>query len=505
MARPALTGRVFAAALLVYLATAGGSLTSSDAVVAFDVTRNLCEHGSLAYSGELLGMEAHRGVDGRYYSPFGVAQSVYNVPFYILGRAAARTLDLHVGKSDSVPKAAVALGGTVAAAAAVALTWLLALEVTGSAAVALLAAALFGAGTVFWPYSKFGFNAPLATCCVLAGVLWLWSGVRRGRVAPLAVSGLAFGAAMLTRHELAIALLPAAAFLALAPRCPARLKQAVAGALGFGAGFATWMALNYVRFGNPFNPGYLGDTNPAFGSSLLWGTYGLLLSPSGSLFLYCPVALLGVPALVAWWREDRPATVLFAGLFVTFFAFYAQLGNWSGGRSYGPRYLVPVLPFLALAAARWLPKLRGRVLRKITWAVCALSVLVQLPGVLVDYSKVSVAWARQYPAGAVPDRRIDWSASPLLLNAEATLGAIPPNARYLAGVEPRPDVAVPPDARDFAQQFAFSLDFWWLYLFYLGAWGRVTALLVGTVLLVAGLVIAWRVGKAAISANGSPD
>ena len=23
--------------------------------------------------------------------------------------------------------------------------------------------------------------------------------------------------------------------------------------------------------------------------------------------------------------------------------------------------------------------------------------------------------------------------------------------------------------RDFSQQFAFSLDFWWLYLFYLGA------------------------------------
>ncbi len=81
MARGVLALRVFLVALLVYVSTAGGSLATTDAVVAFDVTRNICEHGTLAMSGNLLGMDAHRGVDGRFYSPFGIAQSIYNIPF----------------------------------------------------------------------------------------------------------------------------------------------------------------------------------------------------------------------------------------------------------------------------------------------------------------------------------------------------------------------------------------------------------------------------------------
>ena len=34
-----------------------------------------------------------------------------------------------------------------------------------------------------------------------------------------------------------------------------------------------------------------------------------------------------------------------------------------------------------------------------------------------------------------------------------------------------PPLIEPPDgsARDFSAQFAYSLDFWWVYLFYLGA------------------------------------
>jgi hypothetical protein len=497
MARIAVAARVFVATLLVYVATAGGSLTSSDAVVAFDVTKNLCEHGSLAYSGELLGMDAHRGVDGRYYAPFGVAQSVYNIPFYLAGRSAQRLLGVRLGRADSVPKAAVSLGGTVVAAACVALTWLLALEVSGAASVAFGAAALFGFATVFWPYSKFGFNAPLATCCLLAGTLGVWSGVHRRRVLPVAAGGLAFGVAMLTRHELVIALVPAAVFLAVAhPRSRLVVNQAAAGAAGFAVGFGAWMALNVVRFGNPLNPGYLGDPNPAFGSSVAWGLYGLLASPSSSLLLYCPVVLLAVPALVAWWREDRAATVLFAGLFVTLLAFYAQLGNWVGGRSYGPRYLVPALPFLAIAAARWLQKQGRGVVRTVAWALCALSVTVQLPGVLVDYSKVSVAWARLYAAGTVPDRRVTWSASPLLLNTKAAMEAVPRNARYVAGLDAPPRAAAgPAESRDFAQQFAFSLDFWWLYLFYLGAWGRAAALCAGLAPLALGSALGWRTWK----------
>jgi hypothetical protein len=496
----ALAARVFVVALLVYVSTAGGSLATTDAVVAFDVTKSICEHGSLAMSGNLLGMEFHRGVDGRYYSPFGIAQSIYNIPFYLAGRAAQHALGIRLGKSDTVTKAAVALGGTVAAAACVALTFLLALAVGCSAPAALTAAILLAFATVFWPYAKFGFNAPLAACCLVGGALALCAAVQRRESwrrssGVMAASGLAFGAALLTRHELAIVLLPVGAYLVLqARRGRVGRMEAASFALGFGAGFIAWMVVNAVRFGNPLNPGYLGDPHPALGSSLAGGLHGLLLSPAASLFLYCPLALLAVPALYAWWRRDRTTTVLLAGIVLTLLLFYAQLGNWAGGRSYGPRYLVPALPFLAVAVASWLHVLTGRAARAATITVCALSALVQAPGVLVDFSKVSVAWARQYSAASLPDRRVEWSACPMLLNARAAVDAAPRNLRYLMGAEtpPRPALSKSDADRDFSQQFAFSLDFWWLYLFYLGAWGAGAALLAGLAPLAVAAVMAWR-------------
>ena len=54
-------GWLFVLALSVYLFTAGGSMTITDAVVMFDVTQNLVEHQTVAMSSSLLGMEAHRG------------------------------------------------------------------------------------------------------------------------------------------------------------------------------------------------------------------------------------------------------------------------------------------------------------------------------------------------------------------------------------------------------------------------------------------------------------
>ena len=58
----------------------------------------------------------------------------------------------------------------------------------------------------------------------------------------------------------------------------------------------------------------------------------------------------------------------------------------------------------------------------------------------------------------------------LKLNTEAALIAIPRNLAYLTGRMAIPQVSRTGEEaqRDFSQQFSFSLDFWWLYLFYLG-------------------------------------
>jgi hypothetical protein len=471
---------IFALVLGAYVFSAGGSLTSTDAVVAFDVTRNLVEHGTTATSGDLLGNEAFRGRDGRYYSPFGVAQSIYNIPFYLAGTAFVRMTGISAGKPDSVPKAAVALAQTVLVAGVVWQIFVLSVRLTNDPQAAAMAATTAAFGTVLWPYARLGFNQPLAALALVAAVMTALGGTRTDESRRLALSGWWLALALMTRHEMALAAIPLALWLLVsADDWQTGLRRLSIFAPGIIVGIAAWLLFNAVRFGNPLDSGYLRDTTPGFGSSILHGLAGLLFSPGASLFLYSPAALLGIAGFVWLSRQDRAAATLLIAVSAVFLLFYATLGNWIGGRSWGSRYLVVVIPFILGGFAVLLARISGRARMLVFVVVTTLGVAVQLPGVLIDYAKVSQASGVSY---STAERQWSWSASPLVLNSRALATAIPDNIRYAAG-RASPPAIVPPAGdmdRGFSQQFAFSLDFWWLYLFYMGLvprWGILVVIL----------------------------
>ena len=63
----------------------------------------------------------------------------------------------------------------------------------------------------------------------------------------------------------------------------------------------------------------------------------------------------------------------------------------------------------------------------------SIGVVVQLPGVMVDYAKVSQAHA----AGRTEaERQWNWAASPFALNTRAMATAVPDNFGYAAGLQP---------------------------------------------------------------------
>jgi hypothetical protein len=177
------------------------------------------------------------------------------------------------------------------------------------------------------------------------------------------------------------------------------------------------------------------------------------------------------------WRRQRSAAVLFILLFAAYFLFYASLGNWMAGRSYGPRYLVPFIPALVLPLAFWFP---SPAWRRFASALAVLSVAVQIPGVVVDYSKVRVDRAA---AGETVAQDMRWQAMPLLLNVRAAAENTPRAIKFLSGVDAAPQVEI--GQKDLSSALSFSLDFWWLYLAYLGLIGRVAGLSIATLLAVA--------------------
>jgi hypothetical protein len=485
--------RLFALTLSVYVFTAGGSLTSTDAVQAFDVTRHIVERGSIEMSAHLSSAEALRGRDGRVYSPFGIVQSLYNVPFYLAGRAAAALAGDRLGKPDSLPKAAVALGQTLVGAAIVWQIFWFSTHVTGAVGPSLLAAVTFAFGSLLWPYARFGFSQPLACLMLLAAVRAAWLGVRRSDPRRLALAGVSWSLALLTRHELGLAILPLTAWIWFSEPATRqeRRRRFAAFAPGAAAGLGLWLIYNAVRFGNPLDSGHLRDPVPGFGSPIASGLLGLLFSPGASIFVYSPVAAFGLAGL-AWplWRRDRATAVWLLSFVATFLCFYATLGNWIGGRSYGGRYLLIVLPFLAVGWASILASLARPKRLALAGTLLAVGVLVQLPGVLVDYAKVSQATAAARGGFSTDERQWAWETAPLVLNTRAAREAVPANIRYLLGRAPVPPVRGPlgGDDQSFSQQFAFSLDFWWLYGFYMGAMPRAGVLAV----MAAGLgIVAW--------------
>jgi hypothetical protein len=92
-----------------------------------------------------------------------------------------------------------------------------------------------------------------------------------------------------------------------------------------------------------------------------------------------------------------------------------------------------------------------------------------MPGVLMDYAKVSQAVGATRRPFTTEERQWRWEASPLVLNSRALARALPDNIAYVVGRRSPPAVAVAASDQDrtFSQQFNFSLDLWWLYLYYL--------------------------------------
>ena len=486
-------------ALLVYAATTGGSYATD--LASYEVTKNLVEQRSVAMSYDVLSATAERGVDGRFYAPVGIGHPVFGVPFYI-GARLATAAGLRAGKADSIAKAGVVFGSAVAAALCVFFTCLLSGSLTGNPRTAAAAAFTLAFATPLWVYAKFGFNAPLAALCLAAGAAGAWIGTRRPSDAALVLGGAAIGYAVLTRHEMLIAALPLLlwCWLDTAHKPGRRLRTLALFGVPIVFGVIGWLTYNYVRFGNPFDTGLLRDPNVRLDNPLFSGLYGLLFTPGRSLFLYAPITLAAVSGIWRVWRDDRRAAVLLGGPPLFLLIFIAKMHQWDGGESYGPRYLVPALPFLITAAFAGLSQASSQRVRTAAVGLVFLGVLIQIPGVLVDYSKTQLAYARTRSDYSINLTRYTWEAAPLVLNTRASVTAVPKNIAYLTGMQAPPAVSNGDDAdRDFSQRFAFSLDFWWLYLFYLKVLPAWAAVAVPLVLVGAALAL-WRLLAAELKA-----
>jgi hypothetical protein len=333
---------------------------------------------------------------------------------------------------------------------------------------ALLLTLVLGLGTVFWQQSKDSFEHPQETLFGLAGLMYSQRGLRQNRGLPLLAAGACFGAGLLSRETALFFFFPALVYIFLAGGAvtqPANggrsfsFKKAVLPVLLCLAGALPFLLIiawyNQARWGSPWVEGHVAAGSFShFHASLLRGMIGLLFSPGRGIFWYNPALLLLLlfpSSIAAFWRRTRGLGYLL---------FYARFPNWADGLSWGPRYIIPVLPLALLVVGEILQTARCGDKARPALAKCSLlgfllglGLLLQLPVILVDHQIWFYEVAMRNSQGEHLAINSNPKNSPLLHQWFSL-------ERVLTGKKlPELDRRVVTNP---SQDFCTGIDFWWL-------------------------------------------
>lgn len=371
---------------LLYIATFRGTITIADEIFYYGVTRSIVERGALQID-DLRWLQERvpsgvTGPDNHLYSKYGLAQSVIAVPGYWIGRSTSPKNQVGDFAGYSLGPA-WAVRGVVATSLVISLAALLATALLARRLAASWASAAWivtgaGLGTLLWPYAHTDYSEPLTAAALTAAVALAFGATASGRLALSALAGLALGVTIAARPMNVVVVPIILGYLVWRwPGRPARILALIAAALPIAVSCLTLLWYNWYRLGSAFDFAYQreGFTHP-----VVAGLIAFLASPGKSLFLFSPVLLLAFLGLPRMLRRARAETVTLLVLAGVYILLYSAWWSWEGGWSWGPRFLLPIIPALMVLA---LPTVE-----RLPWWGIAVIVLASAPlpmlGALAD-------------------------------------------------------------------------------------------------------------------------
>lgn len=252
--------------------------------------------------------------------------------------------------ADWVTRAAFGFSNVIPSAATVALLIPIATWYGAPRRAALALALLFGGATLAWPYARFDFSETLAGAFAIgafaARIASIDATTTRWTVMFNVIAALAAVGAGITKYTALwfIGLIAIDAIVhpghiprtvtAVAIAIPAILVGIVALAGGVSA------PILITQLWDGLTRGWLGFP--------IWaGLASLVLSSGKGLVWFAPPVLLAGAGAVSFVRRHRLRAWIPVTVSLLYLAIFGSKGGWHGG-GWGPRYLVPMVPFLML-------------------------------------------------------------------------------------------------------------------------------------------------------------
>lgn len=396
MKRPAFC--VFVFFLTFYYFTNAGWYKVGDEIFMGRVAKQIVEKGQIGFhfnepSSQTTREDSTKGPNGLYYYKWGLGQSLVELPFYFIHHLIWRppsSSKVHVSQSNSYVISELILlflCPSIVSALGCVLMLCFGLRLGYSKRVSLFLSLVYGLGTMVWPYSKSLMSEATVNVAILGGVYAAVSYVSNRHSWWLAVSGTCLGFAFVTK-VISVVVVPFVLIYILFTVHPRRAVRDLC--ICFTPPFLVFLGVqfwhNEIRFGSLWQFGYHGGRGAlGFCTPLYIGLWGLFASPGKSFFFYTPIAILGLASAWKFFQKRKPEALLFLSIVVTLTLPHASWCLWAGDWAWGPRFLLPITPYLILPAGLFFETWAARpcMQRILVIMLITFSIGIQIIGVTV--------------------------------------------------------------------------------------------------------------------------